>query len=620
MPSRAAVASLTSLAFVSQLCDAFSFDSIWSRDIRSHPRRIERRDDDGGENKTVIPAPISVAPSQYWDGIASDGPWSSFALQVGTPAQNVRVFASTASTFTWTVGAEGCPPDYVTDCEDSRGFLFLSNESLTWVPNSIFSFDLEQNLGMDTTGNAGFDTVTLDWQGSGGPTVDHSTVFSIATSIYWLGEFGLSPWPTNFTTFVDPQPSFMTQLKTNNTIPSISYGYTAGNQYRLDKVYGSLTLGAYDTNRFTPTNVSFQFYEDQSRDLLVNIRSITTDGGDTDLLPDGQISAFVDSTVPMIWLPESACTAFEEAFNLTYDEDWQLYLVNDSQHEALTAANPSVTFTLSPNSTGGETVDITLPYGAFDLQVNYPLITNPNTSYYFPLQRAQNDTQYTLGRTFLQEAYLIADYERQNFTIAPCEWDETKIQNTQIATIRSPDDVNAGSDSSDESGGISSGAIAGVVIGIVAAIAILGALLFLLRRKKKNDEKRRLAELEAKDPSSIAAKTSGDSSAGGGGEGNPFISAPLGGELAGSDSEIHELTAPHKPPPQEMDSPYKMDPNKAGYSEMESGEYFGPGKGFAHEIDGAQKGSGWHQQEIFEMPGSEVQELAGSEVRRDEKR
>ncbi|KAI7300758.1 hypothetical protein KC315_g16997 [Hortaea werneckii] len=78
------------------------------------------------------------------------------------------------------------------------------------------------------------------------------------------------------------------------------------------------------------------------------------------------------------------------------------------------------------------------------------------------------------------------------------------------------------------------------------------------------------------------------------------------------------MNAPHKPPPQEMDSPYKMDPNKAGYSEMESGEYFGPGKGFAHEIDGAQKGG--HQQEIFEMPGSEVQELAGREMRRDEKK
>ena len=72
MPSRAAVASLTSLAFVSQLCDAFSFGSIESRDVRLHPRRIERRDDDGGENKTVIAAPISVAPSQYWDGIGED--------------------------------------------------------------------------------------------------------------------------------------------------------------------------------------------------------------------------------------------------------------------------------------------------------------------------------------------------------------------------------------------------------------------------------------------------------------------------------------------------------------------------------------------------------------------
>lgn len=537
---------------------------------------------------------------------STDGPWSSFALQVGTPVQNVRVFASTASTFSWTIAAEGCPAGYVDDCESSRGFIFLTNESLTWVPNSIFDFELEDNIGLDTQGNAGFDTVTLGWQGSGGPTVDHATVFTIADSKYWLGEFGLNPYPTNFTTLNDPQPSYMTQLKNNNTIASVSYGYTAGNQYRFDKVYGSLTLGGYDANRFTPTNVTFPFGADISRDLLVNIKSITTDDGDTDLLPDGQIAAFVDSTVSHIYLPRSACTAFEDAFNLTYDSTSGLYLVNSSQHDALTAANPSVTFALSPNTTaGGETVDITLPYGAFDLQVSYPMIENQNGSHYFPLKRADNDTQYTLGRAFLQEAYLIADYEQQNFTIAPCAWDETNIQNTQLVAMRS---INStAQDSSDNSNGITSGAIAGVAVGIVVAIAILGLILFFLRRRNQNS-KRRLAELEAKE-GGAASKTSHDSGA----EGKPFISAPFGGELSGNDSEIHEMNAPYVQQAQEMDSPYKMDPNKAGYSEMGNGEYFGPGKGFAHEMEGSRG-------EVFEMPGSEVQEMAGTEVRRGEKR
>lgn len=601
MPSHAVATRLAGALILSHACDAISWPSLWPRDAHTRAGQLQRRADD--ENNT-IPAPISIAPSQYWEGI--DGPWSSFAMQVGTPAQNIRVFAATSAPITWTIAAGGCPPGYVDDCESSRGSFFLTNESLTWVPNSMFSLGLEQNLDMDTTGNAGFDTVTLDWQGSGGPTVEHSTVFAIEDSQYWLGGFGLSPYPTNFTTFVDPQPSFMEQLKTNNTIPSTSYGYTAGNRYRFDNVFGSLTLGGYDSNRFTPTNVTFPFYEDISRDLLVNVRSITTDDGSTDLLPDGQISAFVDSTIPMMYLPNSSCTAFERAFNLTYNEDFSRYLVNSSQHDALKAANPSVTFTLSPDSTGGETVEITLPYGAFDLQVEFPIIVNPNTSYYFPLQRTSDESQYTLGRAFLQEAYLIADYERKNFTIAPCAWDEASVQNAQIQTIRSinstvPEEGDDGGSSS-----ISAGAIAGVVIGIVAAIAILGVLLWLLRRKK-NANKKRLAELEAKEAGGVA-KESGDSTA----EGKPFISSPMGGELAGNESEIHELNAPYMQRPQEMDSPYKMDPNKAGYSEMGGGEYFGPGKNFAHEMEGS-------REQIYEMPGSEVQELPGNHVRRDEK-
>ncbi|KAK4546905.1 hypothetical protein LTR36_001637 [Oleoguttula mirabilis] len=603
MPSPAgfrSALSLTTLLAVAHLSSALSLSSLWSPELRSRKRGISRRAD---KNTTTIPAPIDIAPSQYWEG--NDGPWSSFALQVGTAAQDVRVQISTASTFTWTIGASGCPAGYVDDCADSRGALFLSNESLTWVPNSIFSFDLEDNLGRDTTGNAGFDTVGLGWQGSGAPTALHSIVFSIADSQYWIGELGLNPRPTNFTTFTDPQLSLMQLLKNNNTIPSLSYGYTAGNQYRNDKVYGSLVLGGYDQNRFTHTNVTFPFYEDISRDLLVNVQAITTDSGATDLLPDGTFAAFIDSTVPEIWLPETACTAFETAFNLTWNTDYSRYLVNSSQHAQLTAAAPEVTFVLSPSATGDESaVSVTLPYGAFDLQVQFPIVENPNSSYYFPLMRAANDTQYTLGRTFLQEAYLIADYERSNFTVAPCQWDATTLSSSDLISILTVNETLA-EDKSGSSGGISGGAIGGVVVGIVAVIAILAAILWFLRRRKQG-AKKRIAELEAKEAEG-AAMDSHDSN----NEQKPFISAPIGGELGGG--EIHELNAPYKQQAQELDSPYKLDPNKAGYSEMDGGgEYFGPGKGFAHEMPGS-------QQPIFEMQGSDVHEMPSHEAERQVK-
>ena len=38
-------------------------------------------------------------------------------------------------------------------------------------------------------------------------------------------------------------------------------------------------------------------------------------------------------------------------------------------------------------------------------------------THYFPLRRANGESQYILGRTFLEEAYVIADYERMNFTV-----------------------------------------------------------------------------------------------------------------------------------------------------------------------------------------------------------
>lgn len=529
--------------------------------------------------------------------VCADGPWSSFPLQVGTPAQDVRAFISTASGFTWTTSAEGCPTGYTADCENSRGNLFLRNESLTWAANSIFNFGLEDNLGMDTSGYAGFDDVTLGWQGSGGPQVNHSIVFNVGSATYWVGEFGLNPRPTNFTTYTNPQLSFMQSLANHNRTPSRSYGYTAGNQYRYNKVFGSLTLGGYDSNRFSHKNVTYSFYEDISRDLLVTVSAVTTGNGATNLLPSGSIPMYIDSTVATIWLPKDSCKAFEDAFGLVWNENFEYYIVNSSHHDTLTSLNPTVTFTLE---SGSSSIEVALPYGAFDLQLQYPYVVNPNTSYYFPLKRAANETQYTLGRTFLQEAYLFADYDAGNFTVAPCSWDQSRLQSENIHPVLSPfwQEQAASANKSASSSISSAGVIAGVVVAIVAAIAILGGLLFFYRRRK-NIEKRRLAELEAKEAGG-SAKASSEV-----GEGKPFIGAPMGGELGGG--EIHELTAPNKPYANELDSQQSLtDPNKAGYSEMEGGGYHGGGKSpYVQELQGSQG-------QVYEMPGSEVQELDGT--------
>ena len=479
---------------------------------------------------------------------------SSFAIQVGKTAQNVRVFPSTASTTTWVVENVGCPSDAPSNCEDSRGGAFNKNTSLTWVPNSIFEIGIGENLGFDVFGDFGFDTVTLGWLGSGGPTVEHSIVAGIGdTTLTWLGVLALNPRPTNFSTFVNnPQVSFIQALRNQNAIPSVSWSYTAGASYRMyhllakialilslmsgfNKVFGSLVIGGYDTSRFTYSNMTFPFYEDISRDLLVGIQKITSDATTTPLLSDG-VFAFIDSTIPYIYLPLETCQEFEKAFGLIWNSTRELYLVNSTLHSSLLKTNPNITFTLGTTASGGDTVDIILPYAAFDLNVSWPYVSD--TSYYYPLKRATNSTQYTLGRAFLQEAYLIADYERSNFSVFPCKW-EANAQSTIVA-IPSINDTTTSNNTTTPAtphsakSSISVGLIVGIVIGALAVIAIAAFLIWYFFRRRLCCGKP--SELDADETARIAAAATTP-------QVQPLKVVP-GGELDSTD--IHELPGHHK--------------------------------------------------------------------------
>ena len=173
-------------------------------------------------------------------------------------------------------------------------------------------------------------------------------------------------------------------------------------------MFASLTLGGYDSSRYEPNDVVFGLSGDQSRDLLVGLRAITTissDGTSIPLLPEA-VWTFIDSTQTMIYLPNSSCKVFEDTFGLVWNETAQSYWVDEELHTSLKATNPTITFTLGDSLSLplGSTVDIALPYASLDLLVKPPAAES--TTRLFPLRRASDQSQYTLGRTFLQEAYV----------------------------------------------------------------------------------------------------------------------------------------------------------------------------------------------------------------------
>ena len=166
------------------------------------------------------------------------GSWSTFALRAGKPEQIVRVLPSTAGISTWVISPQGCPDNQgITsgngDCEESRGGIFRSSNSSSWHDLGDYTLEIDANLGHGDIGASyGLDTINLGFsESNGGPKLESQVVASLASGTYYLGLFGLNPQATNIS-FSHPYASALTTMKRKNLIPSLSWAYTAGAQYR----------------------------------------------------------------------------------------------------------------------------------------------------------------------------------------------------------------------------------------------------------------------------------------------------------------------------------------------------------------------------------------------------
>ncbi|KAL5118753.1 hypothetical protein ACEQ8H_003256 [Pleosporales sp. CAS-2024a] len=400
-----------------------------------------------------VPAPVRVAPDQGYAGI--DGQWSTFSLMVGRPATNVRVQVSTASQQIWVINRQACLQN-VTDaagkivqynqlnenCETTRGLLYDQATSTAWHQKGYYRLWLEKWIGLEGNGLFGWDYVGIGQAGEKGPSLQSTIIGTLVSPDFWMGHIGLHPKPTNFSAFEDPVPSFMTGLFEQQSIPSLSFGYTAGAPYRTaegNSFLGSLTLGGYDTSRMIPNDLTFVFAPDNERDLVVGVPGLTAKTAtkkNINLLQRNDLNMYIDSTIAEIWLPLDVCRAFEDAFGLQYDNKTNLYLVDDALHQSLLAQNLSITFTLGQKIRTDTTMQITLPYAALDLEASPPYRGLQQKTKYFPIRQGRNSSQWVLGRTFLQEAYLTVDWERQNFSVSAVNW--TWGQEPAIIPIVSP--------------------------------------------------------------------------------------------------------------------------------------------------------------------------------------
>lgn len=481
-----------------------------------------------------VPAPVRVAPDQDWLGI--DGEWNTFSLMLGDKGSNVRVQVSTASQQIWSINRQACIRNITdsagkiteynalsTDCEDSRGRLFNQTESKSWEAKGYYRLWVEKWLGLEGNGLFGWDSVGLGQAGEKGPSLSRTVIGSLVSPNFWTGHLGVHPKPTNFSAFEDPVPSFMTGLFTQGSIPSLSFGYTAGSRYCTsflfypksvqlicadgNTVLASLTLGGYDASRIIPNDLTFIMAPDNERDLVVGVTAITantTTNQNINLLKQDDLNMFIDSTIAELWLPVDVCKAFESAFGLKYDNKTGLYLVDDAMHDSLKAQNPSITFTLGQKYRTDANLQITLPYAAFDLKAAAPYRQLQQKSRYFPIRQGQNSSQWVLGRTFLQEAYLTVDWERHNFSVSAIDWAYGK--QADLVAIVSPQYAEL-QDAPGTKKSLPTAAIIGIALGggFVFALIMIAIGWYFWRRRHQ----RKLNAIKAKYEAEViaAAKT-----------------------------------------------------------------------------------------------------------------
>ena len=171
--------------------------------------------------------------------IGDDGPWSTFLINVGNPPQLLQVLVSTEVASTWVVEPGGCGPAYPVNCTRARGGAYDSTKSSSWNVNALYTLAAETNLGnpyssSSQIGDFGYDTIGIPGQsGVANVSLNHQVIAGIATNTYYLGNLGLAAQNISFNAGgTDTSLSFLASLKNENSIPSLSFGYTAGAAYR----------------------------------------------------------------------------------------------------------------------------------------------------------------------------------------------------------------------------------------------------------------------------------------------------------------------------------------------------------------------------------------------------
>lgn len=287
--------------------------------------------------------------------------------------------------------------------------------------------------------------------------------------------------------------SFLSAAVKGSVAPSTAWGLWPGSR-SLDPVDGLLVVGGYDASRVNGNFTTFpigQWSLTQACPFQVNVTGLSYSG--ISLLGNGtqNMIACVEPSVQHIELPPTLAQAFGNATN----QNTSFY--NGMTYPSSAGPNGTLSITLSNNYTTTITNSelFTLERGS-DQYGRYSIVNTSVVEAGVADTRTSNPDTVTptLGGLFLTFNYLLVDYEKGQFQLAPAI-PASQSETLQLKTICTPTPTPRPSPNATKptpsptptptSKPSHKGAIVGGTVGVVAGLALIAGLLFLLLRRRR---------------------------------------------------------------------------------------------------------------------------------------
>ncbi|KAL8851760.1 MAG: hypothetical protein Q9221_003370 [Calogaya cf. arnoldii] len=411
-------------------------------------------------------------------------------LGIGTPNQIFSLRPSTTLNNTRIANVLDCVSQSNTSCVGGKGGVFDSAKSSTFVVSLKNRWNGSAADTEAATGAYVYFNDVIDFQANGTvlgyPLVQNSDLISGPEAGLPLGQ----------------NSSFLAAVTRARVAPSSVWGLDAGDR-SLSPRDGRLVVGGYDASRIAGKLTTFPlgtWTNQQPCPLQVTFSDIFythPDGNNYTLFatnPPGVTGCIEPQQQRFTFLPSmvknfAAMTSYNSSYpGLVFPTGLRpsgaLHITLDNGYT-----------TTIPND------HLFTPKRGSDQNGQY-VVTNSSileTGIGYNVDDADSDVQLILGGLFLTYNYLVVDYDKNEFQMAPSVQGD-QASSEAITTVcdptlptRGPEDFRQ-AQPSDQSGPSRSAAISGGTAGGVVGLAAIAALCYFLVRKRRRDRHRRQQE------------------------------------------------------------------------------------------------------------------------------